>query len=98
MGDGRQRRRRRRRLRGAVAVLLIDGVVELQGRQGVRQAQIRLRRVEPEAQLDARLQLVEVVVRDAPAPGAADLAAPFAAEPRLLAEHVRRPRSLLVQG
>lgn len=66
---------RRRRIDGwfggieGVVVVLVDGVVELEGRQGVGEALIGwLRRVEAEAELDAGLELVEVLVGHALAP------------------------------
>lgn len=87
------RRRGRRRgggwLRNGVVVLLVDGVVQAQSRKSIRQALIQLGRrrvVEAKPQLDASLELVEVLVRHALAP--AVLAVALAPKPRLIAVRV----------
>ena len=79
-----------------VVVALVDGVVEAESGQSIGEALIELvlgGGIESEAQLDAGFELVHVLIGDALA--AAVLAVPLAPEPRLIAEGVRRPRSLL---
>lgn len=76
-------------------------MVQLQSGDCVRQFRVDFGRIEPEPELEARLQFVQVVLREA-------LAQPVLAAvhgvvvvlpplPRLVAEHVRRPRLLLVE-
>lgn len=81
----------------------MDSVVQIEGRESVREpAGVREGEVgvEPESEVDAAAQLVEVLVGDAPGAGEGE-AAPaaamdgLAADPRLLPVGVRRPRSLL---
>lgn len=98
LGRGWGRRRGGGWLWNGVVVLLVDGVVQAESRESIRQALIqfgRRRVVEAETQLDAGLELVEVLVRHALAP--AVLAVALAPKPRLIAVRVWRPRVLLVK-
>ena len=94
-------RRRRWPRQAVVVVLFVNGMVQLQSGDCVRQFRVDFGRIEPEPELEARLQFVQVVLREA-------LAQPVLAAvhgvvvvlpplPRLVAEHVRRPRLLLVE-
>lgn len=56
---------------------------------------IRIRRVEPESELDARPQLDEVLVRHALAPPSAAVVVLLLPRPRLVAVGVRGPRLVL---
>ena len=103
--------RARAPLRPGGAATAVDGVVEVERRERLEEAAppgAAARRapgpgggrLEPEPQIDAPAELVEVVVRDAPhapqrrAPAAHPAAAPL---PRLIALDVGRPRVLLLQ-
>lgn len=97
---GSHQRRRRRRPRQAVTVLPVNSVEQPQSRDGLRQLRIHIRRVhpEPETEIEAALQLLQVLVRQALV--AADTVAAvlaLASQPRLLAARVGRPRVLLVE-
>lgn len=97
----RRSRGKRRRRSGRRLIASVDGVVESQSGQSIRESLVGLllllRRVKPEAQLDTRFELVEVFVRDALAPQLLLPAVAFAAVPSLVAVGVRGPRLVLVE-
>lgn len=77
-----------------------DGVVEVERRERLRELPCRGgvsggNAVEAESQVDASAQLVEVLVGDAPKTAPAAAVDRLAAQPRLLAVGVRRPRTHL---
>lgn len=80
-------------------------MVQLQSGDCVRQFRVDFGRIEPEPELEARLQFVQVVLREAlaqPVAAAVVVAADVVAVvlpplPGLVAKRVRRPRLLLVE-